>query len=75
MYRHEIADASSCSAVTGWFFQCPSDARPEMGCADGLILLNRYPYANGHLLVALGDARPRLLDYEPTQRAALWSAS
>lgn len=40
---------------------------------DGLILLNRYPYANGHLLVALGDARPTLLDYEPGQRAALWN--
>ncbi|MGI9013104.1 MAG: HIT family protein [Phycisphaerales bacterium] len=38
----------------------------------GMILLNRYPYANGHLLVALGDARPRLLDYEPPQRAAFW---
>lgn len=39
---------------------------------EGLILLNAYPYANGHLLVALGDARPTLLDYEPGQRAALW---
>lgn len=39
---------------------------------DGMILLNRYPYANGHLLVALGDARPTLLDYEPAQRAAFW---
>lgn len=40
--------------------------------ADGLILLNKYPYANGHLLVALGEARPTLLDYDPPQRAALW---
>jgi len=40
---------------------------------DGMILLNRYPYSNGHLLIALGDARPTLLDYEPEQRAALWS--
>ncbi len=38
----------------------------------GFILLNRYPYSNGHLLIALGDARPRLLDYAPDQRAALW---
>ena len=38
----------------------------------GLILLNRYPYSGGHLLVALGDARPRLLDYDPAQRADLW---
>lgn len=40
---------------------------------QGMILLNRYPYANGHLLVALGEGRPRLLDYEPGQRAALWA--
>lgn len=40
--------------------------------AHGMILLNRYPYANGHLLVALGEARPTLLDYDPPQRAALW---
>jgi len=38
----------------------------------GMILLNRYPYSNGHLMVALGEARPRLLDYDPPQRAALW---
>jgi len=38
----------------------------------GMILLNAYPYASGHLLVALGEGRPRLLDYEPAQRAKLW---
>ena len=38
----------------------------------GMILLNKYPYSNGHLLVALGDARPSLTDYEPEQRAQLW---
>ncbi len=40
--------------------------------AHGMILLNRYPYANGHLLVALGEARPTLSDYAPEQRARLW---
>jgi len=39
----------------------------------GLVLLNRYPYANGHLLIALGDPRPTLLDYEPGLRRAFWS--
>ena len=39
----------------------------------GMILLNRYPYANGHLLVALGQGRIRLLDYTPEQRTELWS--
>ncbi len=40
--------------------------------SEGMILLNAYPYANGHLLVALGEGRPTLLDYSPEQRAALW---
>lgn len=39
---------------------------------SGMVLLNAFPYANGHLLVALGEGRPRLLDYAPPQRAALW---
>ena len=39
----------------------------------GMILLNRYPYANGHLLVALGEARPTITDYEADQRSAFWS--
>lgn len=38
----------------------------------GMVLLNAFPYANGHLLCALGEPRSRLLDYEPQQRAALW---
>lgn len=40
--------------------------------SDGIIFLNLYPYANGHLLVALGEARPTLRDYSPQQRAAFW---
>ena len=39
---------------------------------QGMVLLNAYPYANGHLLVALGEPRSRLLDYEPSQRAHFW---
>lgn len=42
------------------------------GAMGGIVLLNLYPYANGHLLVALGDGRGRLLDYSAAQRAALW---
>jgi len=38
----------------------------------GLILLNAFPYANGHLLVCLGQARARLLDYSPADRQRLW---
>lgn len=39
----------------------------------GLIMLNAYPYANGHLLASLGASRVRLLDYTPEERAELWS--
>lgn len=58
------------------YWQTPGDdERNHVVYRDehGLIVLNRYPYANGHLLVALGDARPTLLDYEPEQRVALWA--
>lgn len=40
--------------------------------AHGMILLNAFPYANGHLLVAMGEARARLLDYDADDRARLW---
>jgi len=39
----------------------------------GMILLNAYPYTGGHLLVALGDGRPRLTDYDADQQRELWS--
>jgi ATP adenylyltransferase len=38
----------------------------------GMILLNRFPYANGHLLVALGDPRATLGEYTSTERAHFW---
>jgi ATP adenylyltransferase len=47
-------------------------ARLGAGDEAGMLLLNAYPYANGHLLAALGDGRPSLLDYSAAQRAALW---
>ncbi len=37
----------------------------------GLIMLNRYPYTSGHLLVAVGDHLGELSDLTPTQRAGL----
>jgi ATP adenylyltransferase len=38
----------------------------------GMILLNRYPYTNGHLLVALGEAQPSIDRYAPADRAHFW---
>jgi len=78
-YVESIADASS--EPSGGCFLSAYWARPEdddrnlvvMRTDRGMIILNRYPYAGGHLLVALGEGRPRLLDYEPSDRAALWS--
>ena len=83
-YIESLADeppkpAGSKSASTGVFLADYWQS-PELDEANhvivrtehGMILLNGYPYANGHLLVALGDGRPRLLDYSAQQRAALW---
>jgi ATP adenylyltransferase len=75
----EAAEART-GAAEGGNFLLAAWRHPELDTAnlvvhrdaDGLIMLNRYPYANGHLLVALGDARPRLLDYGPVARAAFW---
>jgi len=40
---------------------------------DGIIFLNRYPYSNGHLLVALGKPQSALLNYSRAERNALWA--
>lgn len=57
------------------YWQAPQDDEKNhiiVRTADGLILLNKFPYAGGHLLVALGEAHPRLLDYAPPRRAVFW---
>jgi ATP adenylyltransferase len=40
--------------------------------ARGMVLLNRYPYTNGHLLVALGEPQPTIDRYAPADRAHFW---
>ena len=55
-------------------------AHPERDAAQlvvfrdrrGMVLLNRYPYSNGHLLVALGAAHATLEEYPPEERAHFW---
>lgn len=70
----EITDVPAENFLAAYWATPEADVEHHVVCRDehGMILLNRYPYANGHLLVALGEARPTLLDYEPVQRATLW---
>ncbi len=77
------ADEAPPDSFLGQYWRCPDEDEPNhviarlecgpTGCG-AMILLNRYPYANGHLLVAMGEGRPRLLDYSAEQRSSLWGA-
>ena len=65
------ADASFLSAY--WSNPKQDEANHVVArSSKGLILLNAFPYANGHLLIALGEPRPRLLDYDPADRVHFW---
>jgi ATP adenylyltransferase len=71
----KTAGPSTGSFLLDYWLSPAADVRNHvvLRTTDGLILLNAFPYANGHLLVALGEARPRLADYTPEQRARLWA--
>jgi len=79
-HRAATADASPSAPATPRNFLAAYWAAPDDDAINlvvhrnehGLILLNRYPYANGHLLAALGEARPALEQYAPSQRAEFW---
>jgi ATP adenylyltransferase len=74
--RREAEAVSPGSTFLSAYWNTPQDDRENLvvhRTSHGMVLLNRYPYANGHLLVALGEGRPTLLDYDPDQRAAFWS--
>ena len=70
----EAAHGSAATFLTAYWASPDQDESNHVivRTAHGMILLNAFPYANGHLLVALGEGRPRLLDYEPEDRAHLW---
>ncbi len=68
-------DSASTGDFLAHYWQHPERDREHLVVhrnAHGLVLLNRYPYSNGHLMAALGEAMPRLLDYAPAQRAEFW---
>lgn len=68
------AGSSGCFLQDYWASPSHDEANHVIArTGHGMIMLNAYPYSNGHLLVALGDGRPRLLDYTPEQRAKLWA--
>lgn len=74
---HGPTSASSGSFLLD-YWRSPEPARDDLNhhvivrATHGLILLNAFPYTSGHLLVALGEARPTLMDYDATQRRQLW---
>lgn len=68
------AKADEANFLRAYFLAPAEDARNHVvvRTSRGMVLLNRFPYAGGHLLVALGEPRPTLLDYDSDQRSALW---
>lgn len=74
MARPPAKPAEGASFLADYWRHPERDAHNHVIVRDdhGMILLNKYPYSNGHLLVALGEPRPTLLDYDEAQRAALW---
>ncbi len=68
------ADVGSANFLASYFNSPQDDAQNLIVYRNphGIVLLNRYPYATGHLMAALGDPRPTLLDYTQPQRAELW---
>ncbi|MBG84398.1 MAG: HIT family hydrolase [Phycisphaerae bacterium] len=69
----ESSDASS-NFLADYWMTPDLDIQNHVILRDelGMILLNRYPYANGHLLIALGEPQPNLLGYDIEKRAAFW---
>jgi ATP adenylyltransferase len=72
--RPDAADATAANFLTQYWSEPQNDRANHVVYRNeqGMVLLNRYPYANGHVMVALGEARPTLLEYDPPQRAAFW---
>lgn len=71
--KHVDDDDAGCFLCEAW--QHPDEDEQRLVVhrdKAGMILLNRYPYTNGHLLVALGDHTPDLPEMTAEQRASLF---
>lgn len=62
-----LCDAADASRATGR----DADRLVLLHDERGMILLNKFPYTNGHLLVAPATHTPDLTDLTPPQRAGL----
>lgn len=71
--RIEKADAdSACFLCDAWAHPQQDEERLVIWRGEhGLILLNRYPYTNGHLMIAPADHHAELNELTVEQRAAL----
>ena len=72
--RRESKPSTGCFIRDYWLTPEDDEANHVVLRTDaGMIFLNAYPYASGHLLVALGESQSRLMDYTQSQRATLWA--
>lgn len=66
------ADAGDCFLCEAWSDPSRDAERGVIHRTDsGIIIINRYPYTNGHLLAALGDHLADLDQIAPAARAEL----
>ena len=66
------SDCFLCAAVAGAADDtCPARRLVLVDDARGLVLLNKYPYTNGHLLAAPREHVESLSDLSPEARAGL----
>lgn len=72
--RAGAANGTSANFLSDYWAHPERDAAQLVVFRDqrGMVLLNRYPYSNGHLLVALGQPRPTIEEYPPEDRAHFW---
>ncbi|MEO0587013.1 MAG: HIT domain-containing protein [Planctomycetota bacterium] len=67
-----FCDACACRRADGSFDEQLADEMMVLVCDErGLMLMNRYPYSNGHILIAPHAHVPALKDLGAVERAGL----